>query len=105
MKALHPATLLRVEADLVAEVGRLFGYYPGLAGFSLQDRAGLPDDIDASGVEDKLFITQMDFSTSVSDREYREIYSVISAAIEELVSEQPQAVELLRGRTFARMLH
>ena len=98
--------LHRVEADLVAEVKRLFGHFPGLAAFSLQDRTGLPDDIKASHEEDSLFITQIDFSAPVSDREYGEIYGVISAAIDDLVTEQPQAFELLRrGRTFARTLH
>jgi hypothetical protein len=110
MKTLHAARidprLRHVEADLVAEVNRLFGDFPGLAAFSLQDRAGLPDDIKASQEEDSLFITQIDFSAPVSDREYGEVYGVISAAIDDLVTEQPQAFELLRrGRTFARTLH
>jgi hypothetical protein len=110
MKTLHTAKadpgLHRVEADLEAEVGRLFGNYPELAGFSLQDRGGLPDDIKHSHQDDSLFITHIDFSAPVSDREYGEVYGVISAAIDDLVTEQPQAFELLRrGRTFARTLH
>lgn len=110
MKTLHAVEvdpgLRRVEADLVAEVNRLFGDFPGLAAFSLQDRGGLPDDVKASHQEDSLFITQIDFSLPVSDREYGEVYGVISAAIDDLVTVQPQAFELLRsGRTFARTLH
>jgi hypothetical protein len=110
MKTLHVAKvdsgLHRVEADLVAEVSRLFGDFPGLAAFSLQDRTGLPDDLKASHAEDSLFITQIDFSAPVTDREYGEVYGVISAAIDDLVTEQPQAFDLLRrGRTFARTLH
>jgi len=109
MRALHIGKLdpglRRVEADLLAEVGKLFGDFPGLAAFSLQDRSGLPDDIDVSNDDDRLFITQIDFSSPVSDSEYGEIYGVICTAIADLVSEQPRAVELLRGRTFARTLH
>jgi hypothetical protein len=66
----------------------------------------LPDDIKAAHEADSLFITQIDFSAPVSDREYGEVYGVISATIDDLVTEQPQVFDLLRrGRTFARTLH
>jgi len=97
--------LSRVEAELSARIWAVFGHFPGLSGFSLQDRTGLPDYIDASSLRDDLFVTELGFSAPVSEVEYDEAYRLISDAVADIVSERPEALELLRGRTFARTLH
>ncbi len=76
--------LNRVEAELSARIGAVFGRFPDLSGFSLQDRTG---------------------SAPVSEMEYEEAYKLIADAVADIVSERPEALELLRGRTFARTLH
>ena len=44
-------------------------------------------------------------SAAVSQAQYAEIFEAVVAALAEVVSEQPDAAEELRGRTFARTLH
>jgi hypothetical protein len=97
--------LSRVEAELSARMHAVFGRCPDLAGFSLQDRTGLPDYVDRSHLQDELFVTELGFSTPVSATEYDQTYILIADAVSDLVSERPEAFELLRGRTFARTLH
>jgi len=97
--------LSRVEAELSARIGAVFGRFPDLSGFSLQDRTGLPDYIDPSSLRDELFVTELGFSTPVSEMEYDEACRLIADAVADIVSERPEALELLRGRTFARTLH
>ena len=97
--------LSRVEAELSALIWAVFGYFPDLCGFSLQDRTGLPDYIDASSLRDDLFVTELGFYAPVSELEYDEAYQLITDAVEDILTERPEALELLRGRTFARTLH
>ncbi len=95
----------RVEAELSARIGAVFGRFPDLSGFSLQDRTSLPDYFDPSKLRDELFVTELGFSMPVSEVEYDEAYNLIADAVADIVSERPEALELLRGRTFARTLH
>jgi hypothetical protein len=97
--------LSRVEAELSARIWGVFSRFPDLCGFSLQDATGLPDYIDPSSLRDELFVTELGFSTLVSEMEYDEAYKLITDAVADIVSERPEALELLRGRTFARTLH
>src|SRR5438477_10905758 len=97
--------LSRVEAELSVRIWAVFGRFPGLSGFSLQDRTGLPDHVDASALRDELFVTELGFSAPVSEIEYEEAYTLISDAVADILSERPEALDLLRGRTFARTLH
>ena len=97
--------LSRVEAELSARIWAVFGRFPALCGFALHDRSALPDYVDPSSPGDELFITELGFSTLVSEREYDEAYRLISDAVADIVSERPEALQLLRGRTFARTLH
>ena len=107
MKTIQSANsrVRRFEADLVAQIKVLFGRCPDLTGFSVQDRAGLPDHIDPSGREGELFVLEVDFSSPISENEFEEVYDMLNITISELVSERPGAFEWLRGRTFARTLH
>src|SRR5438876_7339899 len=86
--------LSRVEAELSARIWAVFGSFPDLCGFSLQDRTGLPDYIDASSLRDDLFVTELGFSTPVSETEYDEAYKLISRS-EEHTSELQSPVHLV----------
>lgn len=115
MKAIQTANvdadLHRVEAELAMRIRALFGRCPELAGFAVQDPAaiqdlvGLSDDNDRSDENPSLFVTDVGFSATVTPEELEKIYTLIGTAISDVMSEQPEAFELLRGRTFARTLH
>jgi hypothetical protein len=107
-------TLLAVEsdsqadvaaADLAMQIKALFAACPDLCGFVVEDLSGLHGDADPQDAENKFFITQVSFGTPCSRDESHEVCSLIVDAVSELVAAQPEAYELLRGRTFARTLH
>lgn len=102
-----PETLLgRLEADVAAKIKTLFLRCPALCGFAIQDRAGLPKDVDPNRIPDAdLFVTEIGIFPKLDQEQYGEIYDEITAAISDLVYEQPHAYDYLRGRTFARTLH
>ena len=97
--------LVRLEADVEAKIGALFVRCPSLTGFSVQDRAMLPRDLDQSRIPDAdLFVTEIGVFPKL-ESQYDEIYDEITLAISDLVKDQPHAYNFLRGRTFARTLH
>lgn len=82
---------LRFEADLAARVETLFGRCPALCGFSVQEGDLALSDLTCH---------------PVPDRERAEaVLGEVSQMLYELVDEQPEAAELLCGRTFARTVH
>jgi len=96
----------RLEADVAAKIRNLFARCPALCGFAVQDRAGLPKDIDPNRIPDAdLFVTEIGIFPKLDQEQYGEIYDEITLAISDLVYEQPKAYDYLRGRTFARTLH
>ena len=82
---------LHLDADLAARVETLFGRCPSLCGFSVQD--GEPFLVDLTC-----------YPTPDSERT-RAILGEVSQMLSEIEAERPEAAELLRGRTFARILH
>jgi hypothetical protein len=102
---IHSPLLSRVEESIASEIKALFDQFPDLAGFSVVDRSGLPDDIDPSGRESQLFIGDIGFCPPVSDGEHGKACNEICDVLSDLVSERPEAFEVLRGRTFSRTLH
>ena len=101
-----PETLLgRLEADVAAKINALFARCPALCGFAVQDRAGLPKDLDRNRIPDAdLFVTEIGIFPKL-DSKYDEIHDEITLAISDLVHDEPHAYDYLRGRTFARSLH
>lgn len=101
-----PESLLgRLEANVDAKIRALFMRCPSLHGFSVQDRAMLPRNIDQTKIPDAdLFVTEIGLFPKL-DSQFDEIYDEITLAISDLVHEQPQAYDFLRGKTFARTLH
>lgn len=97
--------LHQVEAEVFAQIRAVFGRCPELSGFSLADRPARIEDDSLSDEGIDLFVSAMGFSAPVSPDEHNEVYSQIHTAISDLLSERPEAFEMLRGRTFVRTLH
>ncbi|MGQ0655927.1 MAG: hypothetical protein ACT4P4_27330 [Betaproteobacteria bacterium] len=95
----------RLEASVDAKIKGLFARCPTLHGFSVQDRAMLPRDVDRNSIPDAdLFVTEIGIFPKL-DSQFDEIFDEITLAISDLVKDTPQAYEYLRGRTFARVKH
>lgn len=91
------------DADVAAQVAALFRRCPELRGFSVQVKVraeGSPP-----GEEEELFVTAISIAPRLSKEQYTEIFEQISATLTDLMGERPEAATLLRGRTFARVLH
>ena len=72
-------------------VNGIFAACPELCGFSVGQ------------LEGELCLADVEADSWLAQRE--ELLGQIAAALLELIDEQPEAAELLRGRTFARTLH
>ncbi|MBI4293159.1 MAG: hypothetical protein HY661_16925 [Betaproteobacteria bacterium] len=109
MKTLQTATsdqkLHQVAAEVETRIKALFGRCPELAGFAVQDLAGVSDEVNPSDDGRKLFVTDIGFSAMICQDDLEEAYNLIGTAISDVVAEEPEAFDLLRGRTFARTLH
>ena len=105
LPALYPDQK-RVVADVQARITALFTRCPTLCGFSVQDRATLPEQLTENQIPDAdLYVTEIGIFPRLSAEQYGDIYDEITVAISDLVHHQPKAYDLLRGRTFARTLH
>lgn len=96
---------LQKEGDVEARLRAVFGRRPELHRFVIQDRDGLADHIDRENLVGELFITQITLYPRRGTRQYDEVYAEIARAITQLVAELPEALQLLRGKTFVRALH
>jgi hypothetical protein len=90
---------------LPQRIESLFARYPALCGFCVRGIHDIPDSCSRSGDESELFVADVGISPAISAGQYREIYQELIGALSEMVSEQPEAWDKLRGRTFARVLH
>lgn len=79
------------ETELQAVVATLFQRFPELVGFSVREET---EDLCLAGVE-----------TFPSVPEPAFLMDEIAAPLLELLDEDPEARELLSGRTFARTVH
>jgi len=68
----------------------VFQRYPALCGFSVQE---------------DLSFTNVACHPALAGDEAQMMIEEISAALRELLDEQPEAAEILRGRTLARIFH
>src|SRR4029434_2741059 len=108
MKALHDRTQdlqdQSIVVDVTAGIAAIFEKYPMLCGFSVHDCSTLADD--RSIVQHgELCLTDVSVSTWPGFRVTRELYEEIAYLLLELMDEQPEARDLLPGRTFTRALH
>ena len=99
----------RVVADVEAKIGALFTRCPSLCGFSVQDRQQVsemrPAQIEESQIPDAdLYVTEIGIYPRIGTEEYADVFDEITVTLANLVNEQPNAYDVLRGRTFARTL-
>ena len=52
-----------------------------------------------------MFVGDVGISPALSREQFGEIFREIVTALAEMIAEEPEAGEALRGRTFARVLH
>jgi len=95
----------RVEQAFLARAQLMFRIYPELLSFCLQEEeeedATAPESDD---VEEK-FDLYVGLVQAVSDDFQQEMCDAVTAFLTEVVHENPDTIELLRGRTFARTIH
>ena len=90
---------------LPPQIESLFARHEELCGFSVRGCDEIPDSCPRSGNESELFVGDLGVLPTVNEGQYAEIFQEVVAALIELLSEQPDVAESLRGRTFARVLH
>lgn len=95
-----------MKTALPSQIESLFTRYPALCGFSVRGLDQLPDNCPRSGDHDsELFVGDIGISPALSREQFGEIFQEIVAALAEVLTEEPEASDSLRGRTFARVLH
>jgi hypothetical protein len=93
-----------MSTELPHQIATLFERYPTLWGFSVRGIDDIPDSCPRSGDRCELFLGDVGLSPG-SAEQYCEIYEELLAALSEMLSEESEACERLRGRTFARAVH
>ncbi|MGE5639700.1 MAG: hypothetical protein ACM30H_06355 [Clostridia bacterium] len=99
----------RVVADVEAKIDALFARCPTLCGFSVQDRATVsetrPALVPENAIPDAdLYVTEIGMFPKLGADQYADVFDEITVTLSSLVNEQPNAYDVLRGRTFARTL-
>jgi hypothetical protein len=84
---------MKTEHQVQEQLQSLFARCPDLCGFSVRAEA------------EDLYVSDIGISPRLSAEQYGEIYQDIARTLGELLDEQPEAGDWLRGRTFARILH
>ena len=84
---------MKTSRHLVDQLQSLFSRCPDLWGFSVR------------GENQDLFVSDVGISPRLSAEQYGEIFEDIANTLSEVLDEQPEASDWLRGRTFARTLH
>jgi hypothetical protein len=102
---LHVEILGMVMTPFPALIESLFQRFPALYGFSVHGLDEVPDDCPRSGDGAELFVGEIGIAPALGVEQHGEILGEILAALAELLAEDPKANEILRGRTFARVLH
>lgn len=97
--------LVRLESDVAARLDTLFRRCPALEGFSVQHRSSVSRERAVMSLQDDFYLADVVSHWPLSGEQVATLVDEISLALLELVNEQPEAMALLRGRTFARTLH
>jgi hypothetical protein len=87
------------------QISSLFMRHASLCGFSVRGCEEVPDNYPRSADSAQLFVGDVDVSSPVTEQQYKELFQEVVSALAELLAEEPDAAEALRGRTFARVLH
>lgn len=99
------STAQELEADLGARVEALFGRCPELCGFMVEERLVAGHEGEAGARELELYIAGIDVFPALGSAQSETLVAHISAALADLLEDNPEAADLLAGRTFARTVH
>ena len=109
MKALHDRTAnlqsQNVASDLAACVAMIFEKYPLLCGFTVQPHNTLTTDRAKVRLQRGLYLADVEANCPPGFRATQDFCNQIADMLLDLMKEQPEAIDLLRSRTFARTLH
>ena len=94
----YDAGLVHTEAQLEASIHGLFGGFPSLCGFSVQERS----EGSTAALESGLYLTAVGLYPLPGIEETKLIYEEIRLTLIELIDERPEVRQLICGRTFAR---
>ena len=95
----------RHEADLGASIHALFARCPRLHGFAVRPAGQRSGDGFALPPAGELFVTDVSIYPSCDQNLAFKHFREIAASLTRLIDECPEAGELLRERTFARVVH
>ena len=84
---------MKIRSQLDEQVESLFERCPELWGFSVRAE------------NDELFVSDVGIAPRISAQQYGEIFQDIARTLADVLDEEPEACEFLKGRTFARTLH
>ena len=87
---------------LHATVNEIFATNPELCGFTVQGLESLSRERVSGQLEGELYLADV-ATTTFANSEH--LLGEIATALLDLIDEQPEAANELRGRTFARTLH
>lgn len=90
------------DAELATQIDGLFSRCPDLDGFSVQAKVRAEGNVAG---EDELFVTAIGIGPLTARDRYADIFEDIATTLKNLLEERPEAAALLRGRTFARLMH
>ena len=93
---------LEQEQDLAAQIESVFDRCPQLCGFSIAERLVRAED---GAREWELYVSNIDAYPRPGPEELDDLLGELCGLLAEVLSEQPQAADLLPGRTFARVWH
>jgi hypothetical protein len=93
-----------LEAALSARIEAIFDRSPGLCGFSIDERL-VSGSAKEGSREWELYVSAVETLPELGDARANRFIGEISGALEDLLNQEPQAADLLPGRTFARVWH
>ena len=95
---------VQCPSTIPSQIESLFERNPLLCWFSIVGKDDVPDHIPRSGDEEQLFVGELGVPPGVGVDHFKKIFRDVISAVTDLVGEQPELIESLRGRTFARTL-
>jgi hypothetical protein len=84
---------MKIQSQLEQQVESLFERCPELWGFSVRSE------------NDELFVSDVGIAPRLSAAQYGEIFQDIARTLADVLEEEPDACQFLKGRTFARSIH
>jgi hypothetical protein len=94
-----------LEAALKNRVAAIFERCTALWGFSIAERPVSAAEGAQSAREWELYVATVSAYPELGEDQSARLVGEISGALEDLLNQQPQAADLLPGRTFARSWH